>query len=281
MTPSPAFAFAAVAALVPNLTPLDTLTSGFASIARLPRGVTVTEGSRGGQTDQAPPTLYDMEGCPFCRRVREVATELDMVVNLVPSARGSRSRDALAEYAAAAGSNVQVPFLLDGDTRLFESEEICRHLIAKYGATVDVPGVGTGFVASALRLGRGGLVDKSALPAPPDRPLVLYSYEGNQFCRLVREARAARCPTAALSPQLVASHSLLLQVLCELDLPYELRSAGKGSPRREELKILTGGSSQCPFLLDPNSGVQLAESADIVEYLRGRYSRGGASVGSS
>jgi len=257
MTPSPAFAFAAVAALVPNLTPLDTLTSGFASIARLPRGVTVTEGSRGGQTDQAPPTLYDMEGCPFCRRVREVATELDMVVNLVPSARGSRSRDALAEYAAAAGSNVQVPFLLDGDTRLFESEEICRHLIAKYGATVDVPGVGTGFVASALRLGRGGLVDKSALPAPPDRPLVLYSYEGNQFCRLVRE------------------------VLCELDLPYELRSAGKGSPRREELKILTGGSSQCPFLLDPNSGVQLAESADIVEYLRGRYSRGGASVGSS
>jgi len=70
-------------------------------------------------------------------------------------------------------------------------------------------------------------------------------------------------------------------VLCELDLPYELRSAGKGSPRREELKTLTGGSSQCPFLLDPNSGVQLAESADIVEYLRGRYARGGVSVGSS
>jgi len=71
--------------------------------------------------------------------------------------------------------------------------------------------------------------------------------KGNQFCRLVRE------------------------VLTELDLVYELRSAGKMSPRRNELKEITGGSSQCPFLIDPNTGVKMAESKDIISYLYKTY----------
>ncbi len=75
----------------------------------------------------------------------------------------------------------------------------------------------------------------------------LYSYEGNQFCRLVRE------------------------VLTELDIPYELRSAGKGSSRRKELAEITGGSSQCPYLIDPNTDTKMAESKDIIEYLYKTY----------
>ena len=70
---------------------------------------------------------------------------------------------------------------------------------------------------------------------------------GNQFCRLVRE------------------------VLTELDIVYELRSAGKESPRRKELPAITGGSSQCPYLIDPNINVQMAESNDIIEYLYKTY----------
>lgn len=70
---------------------------------------------------------------------------------------------------------------------------------------------------------------------------------GNQFCRLVRE------------------------VLTELDLVYELRSAGKMSPRRNELADLTGGSSQCPYLIDPNTNVKMAESKDIISYLYKTY----------
>ena len=50
----------------------------------------------------------------------------------------------------------------------------------------------------------------------------------------------------------------------KLDITYELRSAGKGSPRREELAKLTGGSSQCPYLIDPNTDIQMPESKDIV-----------------
>ena len=80
----------------------------------------------------------------------------------------------------------------------------------------------------------------------PAEPLRLYSYDGNQFCRLVRE------------------------VLCELDLPYELRSTGKGSLRREELRSLSGKTT-APYLVDPNSGTAMGESADIVDYLIERY----------
>ena len=86
----------------------------------------------------------------------------------------------------------------------------------------------------------------AAPAAAPAKLLELYSYDGNQFCRLVREA------------------------LCELDIPYVLRSAGKGSPRRAALEALAG-SSQCPYLVDPNTGAALGESADIVDYLRTTY----------
>jgi glutaredoxin len=109
------------------------------------------------------------------------------------------------------------------------------------------------YVAGYLRLrpGRGTevspAVTSSSSTKRPEKPLVLYSYEGNQFCRLVRE------------------------VLTELDIIYELRSAGKESPRREELAEKTGGSSQCPYIIDPNTGVAMAESADIIQYLYDTY----------
>lgn len=75
----------------------------------------------------------------------------------------------------------------------------------------------------------------------------MYSYEGNQFCRLVRE------------------------VLTELDIVYELRSAGKGSPRRAELSSVSGGSTQCPYLIDPNTDTKMSESKDIIQYLYKNY----------
>jgi len=106
-------------------------------------------------------------------------------------------------------------------------------------------------VAGLLRTGRGTSVVPAASASNqlnrPEKKVVLYSYEGNQFCRLVRE------------------------VLTELDISYELRSAGKGSPRREELAALTGGSTQCPYLVDPNTDTSMAESADIIRYLYKTY----------
>ena len=59
--------------------------------------------------------------------------------------------------------------------------------------------------------------------------------------------------------------------MAELDLPYELRSTGKGSPRRAALQELQGKTT-CPYLVDPNDGGRsLGESADIVAYLYEKY----------
>ena len=60
----------------------ETATSGFASIARLPFGTTVgpAAATRAGEPAQ-PLQLYEFEACPFCRRVREAITDLDLEVS--------------------------------------------------------------------------------------------------------------------------------------------------------------------------------------------------------
>ena len=200
--------------------PLDTLTSGLASIARLPFGTDVAK----PLTNAAPAsraamalTLYDIEGCADCRRVREVITYLDLVCDIKPCAAGSRH---IAEAARISGRQLQrpsFPFLVDAatDTQLFKSKAICEYLISRYGgADVTTPpnpvesfyassGIQV-WLPSVFRSGRGVAVEprvrardgkcpsasgsSSNTPrSPPLRALILYSYEGNQFCRLVRE----------------------------------------------------------------------------------------------
>ena len=191
--------------------------------------------------------LYSYEGNQFCRLVREVLCELDLPYRLYSTGKGSPRR---AELAAIQGGSSQCPYLVDPNTgtSLGESADIVDYLAEKRGTTLAPPkgGVLASAAATAFRPGRGDAVSAGALAKPPRKLLELYSYEGNQFCRLVRE------------------------VLCELDLPYRLYSAGKDSPRRDVLAKLAG-SSQCPYLVDPNTGEALAESADIVAYLCRTY----------
>ena len=65
-------------------------------------------------------------------------------------------------------------------------------------------------------------------------------------------------------------YGFVREVLVELDLPYELRSTGKGSPRREELRALSGKTT-APYLVDEATGTKMPESADIVAYLYETY----------
>jgi len=273
--------------------PIDTLTSGLASIARLPFGTTVASaladqattsgsggvgvgvdvgvpsgGDGGGDGDgvgaRPPPDslrLYAFEGCPFCRRVREVAVYLDLEYTMVPCARESRNRGHVALAATAQDmERPTFPYLEDdaAGVTLFESEDIVNHLMATYGTGLPLPppsdyflpsALVTGWLPSLLRPTRGGavepLVARRAAPPPP-LPIELYDYDGNQFCRLVREA------------------------LCELDLLHIIRSVGKQSPRRQQLMSLAGKST-APYMVDPNTGKAMGESADIVEYLYREY----------
>ena len=76
-------------------TSFDTLTSGLASIARLPNGVTVAGGiSTSGPASKFLPKirkLYDIENDIDCRAVREKITKFDLVVKeVIPAASNSR-----------------------------------------------------------------------------------------------------------------------------------------------------------------------------------------------
>jgi len=241
--------------------PIDTLTSGLASIARLPYGTDVADaiiqsGEPGGGSGESL-ILYEFESCPFCRRVREMATYLDLELTIKPCGRGSRHR---GEVIARSGRLTPTfPYLVDesAGVSMFESEDICNHLLRTYGEPRSVPALGampsmaTSFLPSVFRFGSGAAIEPRISGRPsPAKPLVLYSYENNQFCRLVREA------------------------LCELDLPYVLKSTGKGSPRRAELSEVRGdGKTTAPYLVDPNNGISMGESADIVAYLWEQYGR--------
>lgn len=263
---------------IPNS--LDTLTSGLASIARLPFGTIVsmppptTESSSAvASTSIRILRLYDMEGNSNCRLVRERITELDLSVDVViPAGKGSRAmNDSSYEYyIGEQGPNV-IPRMMVSDEDeekgiqvLVGREDILAYFSSKFGERKPIVDanedelkkvVVEGLVAfseplpALLRLGRGQDVAGCALSPEtprPEKPLILYSYEGNQFCRLVRE------------------------VLSELDIPYQLVSAGKGSQQRATLAQMSG-STQCPYLVDPNTNVQMAESKDIILYLYKNY----------
>ena len=77
--------------------------------------------------------------------------------------------------------------------------------------------------------------------------------------------------------------------MCELELPYHLHNVGKGAgrptewlppdarknyvaPTENRRKLVErGGKMQVPYLIDPNTGTALYESAEIQRYLRRTY----------
>ncbi|CAD7705476.1 unnamed protein product [Ostreobium quekettii] len=233
---------------------LEVTTSGLASITRMPYGTSAGDASRNRASDPAQPLqLYEFEACPFCRRVREAVTDLDLTVDVYPCPKDAiRNR---AEVLSRGGKSM-FPYLIDPNTgkEMYESAEIVQYLYDTYGAGAQVPEglvnstLRTGWMPTLLRIGRGLVRYENAEREAPEKLLELYNYENNQFARLVREA------------------------LCELELPYRLISAGKGSKNRNKLEE-ESGKTTVPYLVDPNKGVKMAESDQIVDYLFKNYSR--------
>ncbi len=227
---------------------LDVATSLAATLARGAAGLSVgTLGARPEKTLE----LWEFEGCPFCRKVREALSILDLDALVHPCPKGGpRFRVELEKRAGKA----QFPYLSDPNTgkAMYESDDIVRHLFQTYG---------DGRVPALLAL--GPLTNASASLASafrpvtgvryrparaPERPLELWSFEASPFCRIAREA------------------------LCTLELPYVLHNVAKGSPRREAF-VARSGKMMVPWLSDPNTGTELFESADIVAYLERTYAR--------
>jgi glutathione S-transferase len=224
---------------------LDVLSSIAATLARAAQGM---RSGRLGRRPAQPLVLYDFESCPFCRKVREALTVLDLEVDVRPCPKGGRR---FRPELIARGGKAQFPYLVDPNTgkEMYESDAIVRYLFAEYGEGPppamllgQLPVLG-GAIASGLRFGLGTNAEPSRAPS---LPLELWSFEASPFCRIVREK------------------------LCTLELPYRLHNVGKGSPSRDAF-ALRSGKLQVPYLVDPNTDAALFESAEIVDYLERTY----------
>jgi len=225
---------------------IDVTLSLLASVARAGAGMTI--GPLGPRPER-PLELYEFEACPYCRKVREALSilDLDAVIRPCPK-RGPRFR----EEVKARGGKAQFPYLVDPNAgkEMYESDDIVNHLFRTYGrgpapfALAAGPlTLATAGLASALRPGLGLSYRPSRAP---DQLLELYSFEASPFCRIVREA------------------------LSSLEIPYLLHNVAKGSPRRAAF-VERSGRMMVPYLVDPNTGASMFESADIVAYLEATY----------
>jgi len=225
---------------------LDVATSVVATLLRMPSGLAV---GRLGQRPKQPLELYEFEGCPFCRKVREALTSLDLEATIYPCPKGGPR---FREEVKARGGKYQFPYLVDPNTgvEMYESDDIIRYLFETYGdGNVPLPlrlGPLTTLGASLPGLVRPGLGIRYRAAKAPEKPLELWSFEGSPFCRIAREA------------------------LCSLEIPYLLHNVGKQSPSRDGF-VKRSGKMMVPFLVDPNTGVEMFESADIVAYLEATY----------
>ena len=64
---------------------LDVTTSMFATVSRLGAGVAATAPAR---RPARLLELYEFESCPFCRKVRDALTELDLEAMIYPCPKG-------------------------------------------------------------------------------------------------------------------------------------------------------------------------------------------------
>lgn len=222
------------------------LRSWLASLVRGGAGASVA--ATLGPRPARPLELYEFEACPYCRKVREMVTFLDLPVLIWPCPKGG---ERFRPRAVAIGGAARFPLLVDPDRGLhrYESDAIVRDLAHSYG---------TGVLPLALRWGplttvTSGLasavagVGRHARPSrPAAAPLELVGFEASPGARLVRGA------------------------LCELELPYRLSPSGHGSPSRAAL-VAAGSAPTLPVLRDPNTGASHAGAAAITAYLEATY----------
>ncbi|MFI5317292.1 MAG: glutathione S-transferase N-terminal domain-containing protein [Myxococcota bacterium] len=225
---------------------LDVATSLAATLARVGTGAQI--GALGARPAQ-PLLLYEFEACPFCRKVREALSILDLDADVFPCPKnGPRFR---AEVVRR-GGKAQFPWLVDPNTGLemYESDAIVKYLFERYGDGRVPTALGLGVLTDAsaqlASLWRPGFGAFYVPARAPEKPLELWSFEASPFCRLAREK------------------------LCVLELPYRLHNVAKGSPKREAF-ALRSGRMMVPYLVDPNTGKEMFESADIAEYLDQTY----------
>ena len=209
-----------------------------------------------------PIVIYEYESSPFCRKVREACCLFDLEVEYrpVPGARGG----AFARELLETSGRMTVPYMVDpnaGDRGMLESDDIIEYLREAYGPPKDsydalalwpLRGAFAATTATFAAIARGLPCGVRRDDARDDNeqmlPLELWGYEASPFVKPVRES------------------------LCELTLPHVVVPCSRGSPNRDRM-VKETGRFQVPYLKDPNTGVALFESAEIVKYLDEVYTK--------
>lgn len=240
------------------------------------------EGGRGmqgtafPQQPEKPLQLYEFEGSPFCRRVREVLTLLNLDYEVYPCPKGGQKYRKIVQEK---GGKQQFPFLVDENSgvALYESQDIIHYLFKHYGKTGKTPQKFSHYpqlpvvalVGTLVNGARGIWINKKIIDrAAPAELLELWGFEASPFTRVVRAT------------------------LAELELPFIYHNVAKerwqdmgpavlrfkpgkyqalGGGKREKVMDVMGRDIQVPYLVDPNTGVKMFESAAIVKYLNKHY----------
>jgi len=138
--------------------------------------------------------IYNLHGCPFCKKVREAMIDLDLDATYYPCPRdGPEYRPFVRED----GGKAQFPYLVDENTepvtKMYESDAIIEYLYEKYG-----PGkanIGPALASGALTNVTAGLsllprLGKGSTDSPSKKPenmktLGVWGYEGSPFAPIV------------------------------------------------------------------------------------------------
>ncbi|QIO05999.1 glutathione S-transferase N-terminal domain-containing protein [Acinetobacter shaoyimingii] len=245
----------------------------------------ITGGGRGANGTPFPKQpekalkLYEFEGSPFCRRVREVLTTLNLDYEVYPCPKGGTKYRKIVEEL---GGKQMFPFFIDENTgeQLYHSKKIIRHLFKHYGKTGETPQKyseypNIPYVALAgtiINGARGVWIKKKIIDRPaPDALLELWGFEASPYTRVVRAT------------------------LSELELPFIFHNVAKerwqdqgpallrlkpgkyvplnGGKREQVVKVMNRPKQdiQVPYLVDPNTGIKMFESKDIIQYLNQQY----------
>ena len=177
----------------------------------------------------------------------------------------SRPRSALArrgahrfrdELVRDRGGKAQFPYLIDPNTgvRCTSRATIVEHLFAEYGV-----GVHSDRVAERRARDRGlGPVGRWGAGAAGSRSRGLPRAEGSHSSSTASRPRLSVVSCARRS----ASWS------CPICCTTSPRAARAGRPSSR-----ARARCRCPILVDPNSGIEMFESADIIGYLNETYAR--------
>ena len=199
--------------------------------------------------------LYEYEGSPYCKKVRDACSLLDLVVEYrpCPSARYGHSD----QLATRTQGDRTVPYFVDPNNAIGalnssnDADKIVEYLFDYFGPGAEnIPAnlkKKLGGNAASYTGGAGGkLISNYKQDNIFRKPIDLWGYEGAPAVKPVRET------------------------LCGLALAHRFIHCSKGSSNIAKL-TQKAGRFEVPYIEDPNTGKKIFGGAEIVKYLTTTY----------